>query len=284
MSSVTIHQEDSDFSSRVRPDTGIKCEFPGCKYRGFFNRKHDLERHMKKHRNVAEKCPIVHCDRSFDRYDKLLHHLRTGHDDTCEFICPGKGCSKAIPFLLVRHHSSYRSRHGSVVVKAGYKVDPDLRSCPIATCKHNKKLLSYSSLQGHLTKHSLEERIQNAEAMLAAGYHPESLALVCPVCKVQSQSYDDFAHHVEDEHIFSDKNYAQKMRDQRRTHIYFGMRDSWNPFVQKDVMEWCRLDGDLHATQVRPHTEYAHHRLAILRLWPDFEDHPVFDEYRCQDS
>lgn len=284
MSLVTIYQEDSDFLSRVRPDTGIRCKFLGCKYRGSFNRKHDLERHMKKHSNVAEKCPVVHCDRFFDRYDKLLHHFRTGHEDTCEFICPKARCSKTIPFLLLRNHlSDNMFVHGSIGVEAGLKLEPGLRSCPIATCKHNKKLLSCYSLQYHLAEHPLVKRLRNTEAMLAAGYHPESLALICPVCRVQSQSYDDFAYHVEDEHIFSDRNYAQRIRDYRRTK-HFWINDFWRPVLREAVIQRCLLDRDLHATKVRPHTEYAHHRLAILRLWPEFRLHPVFDEYRHQED
>ena len=248
--------------------------YPGCKYRGSFNRKYDLTRHMRKHEDATGQCPVRHCDRSFHRYDKLKIHLETQHNDTEEAICPV--CNREIPFLLIKFHIGYQDyvdEKTDVVVRACHRKNYGLRSCPIPSCANHTKMVHASKLQAHLQEHEPNERASNFDIILAAGYHPESLDLVCPVCKAHAQSVTDFQEHMESEHIFTDRN--------RFNEIFQKHPVKLNKLLEgKPVMDhWDKDRIDAHIEFLRPHSDYAAHRLDILRLWPGFVIHLLFDDY-----
>jgi hypothetical protein len=49
----------------------------GC--RGTFRRDGDYRRHMRKHVKPRYRCPVMDCDMTFYRADKMRDHLRQGH-------------------------------------------------------------------------------------------------------------------------------------------------------------------------------------------------------------
>ncbi|KNG49956.1 transcription factor c2h2 [Stemphylium lycopersici] len=58
------------------PDDSIRCP-KGC--RATFGRGEELHRHMKKHQAHRFRCPLIECDKTFYRADKLRDHAKRGH-------------------------------------------------------------------------------------------------------------------------------------------------------------------------------------------------------------
>jgi hypothetical protein len=239
---------------------------------------------MTKHGSVPkEKCPLEFCERYFDRYDKLRHHLKTVHLDTEDAICPMSQCSMRVPFTLMWDHTISHGR--SWTDDVGRKAWRDhnvssFRSCPIPSCEHNAKKLQANELQKHLRQHAKQERDNNFEAILAAGYDPVSDKVVCPVCKTRLPALQDFETHFQNEHVFENAYYAQVLANGNKwdfdLHFKF-----WRT---KPVSDWLAEHMDVepgaHIPYLRPYDEYAQHRWAILKLWPYFRNHPLFDEFK----
>lgn len=240
---------------------------------------------MKIHNNdVKSQCPVRHCDRLFHRYDKLRVHIETKHKDNEEAVCPY--CTVDVPLIFLRQHVrqhvlSYTHEH--VSVKACFRMQSSIRSCPIASCKHHTRMIQGSELQAHLEKHHPEERTSNSESILAAGYHPEDLNLICPVCETRLVTHTQFQLHVETVHIFTDRDRILSIAKDYKIPI--------NRLVSRKrlvayTLGLGRIDVFEHIAFLRPYSDYAPHRFAILRLWPGFALHPLFHghhgEFRFQ--
>lgn len=230
---------------------------------------------MKIHNKDAKsQCPVRHCDRLFHRYDKLRVHLETKHNDNEEVVCPR--CKVEVPFIFLREHVRNHERvrnDTNVSVTACYRMRSSIRSCPIASCKHHTRMIQANELQAHLHKHHLEERTSNSESILAAGYHPEDLNLICPVCESQLRTHMDFQLHVETEHIFTDRNRILRIAKK------YGLRINDLVFTEKLSVftdRRVRIEVFEHIAFLRPYSDYAPHRFAIFRLWPGFALHPLF--------
>lgn len=65
------------------PDSVLKCEWKGCKSKRSFGRRAELERHVKSiHISPdAYQCPVIGCEKSFGRKDRMESHKRQ-HEDT----------------------------------------------------------------------------------------------------------------------------------------------------------------------------------------------------------
>ncbi|KAF2438323.1 hypothetical protein P171DRAFT_490991 [Karstenula rhodostoma CBS 690.94] len=285
VSGSVVVKDNSDSKNKKRstkPDTGIRCEHPGCSYLGTFNRKYDLQRHMTKHSNLQKgKCPLEFCERHFDRYDKLREHLRKAHADTEEAICPNSQCNMRVPFMLLDYHVNiHYSSSTTVVEKACGGRLSDLRSCPIASCEYNTKKLLIEELQEHIRQHTTKDRDKSSGAILAAGYDPANGNVICPVCKTRFCAMEDFYFHLQNEHIFKNGYYAQNIAETWHMIWHITRYVLWRTEpVSGEVARLFRVQPEAHISQLRPHHEYAQHRLAILRLWPDFHEHPLFDEF-----
>lgn len=271
-------------SRSPKPDTGIKCEFPGCKYRGSFNREYDLTRHMNIHNSTREKCPVELCERTFYRYDKLLHHFATAHHDNEEAICPVLPCGMRVPLMVLAQHVEHAhlsKERGKNIVCEASRRSGNIRSCPIPSCKKNKKRLEVDTMQEHLRQHLASDRFSNCEAILAAGYDPDTMDIVCPVCNTQLQTPVEFQEHFEWKHIFSQ---TVRARELRLLVLRMGRYYSQYLWRREFLDDWTakRLEAapDFHYSILQPYSDYAHYRMAILRLWPEFARHPLFDEYR----
>lgn len=239
---------------------------------------------MKKHENVPKaQCPLDFCDRLYYRYDKLLHHLRTSHQDIEEAVCPFRHCSKRMPLIILAHHfqehRGSEGQHEELFLMISGKLNPDLRSCPIPSCKHRTKRLALGSMQEHIAQHTQPERLSHSDAILATGFHPASLWVICPVCKVEKRALKSFGEHFVREHIFTDTESSRMIQS-----FHFGRK--WE---RELLTEWeacyyghsvLGLRPDSRILGLRPYSEYASHALEVLRLYPDFAQHPLFDKYR----
>jgi hypothetical protein len=134
-------------------------------------------------------------------------------------------------------------------------------------------MIQASELQTHLHKHHPEERISNSESILAAGYDSENLKLICPVCEARLVTHTHFQLHVETEHIFTDRDRILRIAEKYQVRID-GLISTkrLNPLFHR----LGPIDGFEHIAFIRPYSDYAPHRFAILRLWPGFALHPLF--------
>ncbi|OMP83134.1 Regulatory protein brlA [Diplodia seriata] len=78
-------QPQVDASQRQRQVAKpFQCNHPGCNSKGF-NRKYELQRHMRKHsRSQTFLCPVAGCRfqqpaDAFYRHDKLVCHMKACH-------------------------------------------------------------------------------------------------------------------------------------------------------------------------------------------------------------
>ena len=229
---------------------------------------------MKIHNNdTTEECPVKNCDRPFHRYDKLRVHLETNHNDNEEALCPR--CTEEVQLICLGQHVR---NHGvlddtNVSVKACCRMRSSIRSCPIASCKHHTRMIQASELQTHLHKHHPEERISNSESILAAGYHPEDLNLICPVCEARLITHVHFQLHVETEHIFTDRGRIIRIAEKYKVRVF---DLTWTERLELFIDGWKPIDVLEHIAFLRPYSDYAPHRFAILRLWPGFAFHSLF--------
>ncbi|KAF2252167.1 hypothetical protein BU26DRAFT_516855, partial [Trematosphaeria pertusa] len=285
-------------SKPARTETGLKCEHPGCKYRGSFNRKYDLQRHMAKHTTTAKfQCPLQQCQYSSYRTDKFLLHFRRAHTDEDEGICPLPGCGTGpLPWPLLklhtrRHHEIDRGS-SNVALEAIWKVPDDVCSCPIESCRGI--LIKVFYMQEHLRAHPYNERIENRHAILVAGYDATSTNIVCPVCRELLDGTSAFSHHLEESHIATDgthfRMFCESLQRVGRWSLWSVITSAWVPkpftvvrsvscsFCSEDFPEWARVDH--HIKLLRDYEPLRPHRLAILKLLPYFGAHPIFDDIR----
>ncbi|ORY15338.1 hypothetical protein BCR34DRAFT_612278 [Clohesyomyces aquaticus] len=182
---------------------GLKCDYPGCKYKGTFKRRYELGRHEKSHENLVRyTCPVSACAKAFYRDDKLRHHLRTSHTDEDEAVCPLDICrADHMPLVVLRLHSrnhvrGTRNQKESDIMRS-YLL-PHERQCPFASCKMTVDLLG---LQNHILAHDFMERIESRDVIENAGYDPSSAHIICPVCRQTYARSREFSRHFETGHL-----------------------------------------------------------------------------------
>ncbi|KAK4540998.1 hypothetical protein LTR36_008367 [Oleoguttula mirabilis] len=79
---VVICSEPSAIPAGRQRAKLLKCGIAGCTYTKLFDRKYELERHMKTYGDGAFACYVVGCERmikAFTRLDKLREHVRKVH-------------------------------------------------------------------------------------------------------------------------------------------------------------------------------------------------------------
>lgn len=234
------------------------CGNEGCSKA--FKRRADLNRHRQTH--VTQRkyvCPAQGCDRygarGFDRKDKLNDHMLAGHDDDTVFICPEPKCGMSLTRDLFSIHCTTYSLQRYDSLK-GY------RTCPLPRCGfkvYHKRGLQ--TLETHiLNDHEISGRANFARTLKDRGYDFQSSEVVCPMCTTDCRfsSHEEFADH------FVDLHYPVLQVCPRH-----------DPYCGKACRD--RLDPNYVIPE-----EVTRHRRAILSLWPDFEECPVFDDIRCR--
>ncbi|KAK1753666.1 hypothetical protein QBC47DRAFT_46740 [Echria macrotheca] len=115
----------------------LVCPTPGCSYRKPFNKKSDLNRHLRSvHLATYEECPYEDCSKAFKRKDKLKKHLRECHP---QVRCLLHHCSADIADIYQEHHQD--TEHGDV-------------ECALGLCKDSPpSRFTQPALKRHLRKH-----------------------------------------------------------------------------------------------------------------------------------
>ncbi|PVH95348.1 hypothetical protein DM02DRAFT_731933 [Periconia macrospinosa] len=258
-----------------------QCDFTGCKSKRSFKRVSELNRHKKIHDRKLFPCPAVECgrigDRAFPREDKLRDHIVAGHDAEDRFLCLIPRCACGLSFtkdIMGVHHDGLSSPFSTLRYH---------RSCPFEKCPERFTLnrlshfpryhlveSKYSRIRTHISQeHTLESRTKFATLIHAHGYHHSTLEVLCPVCPNQSvfQNVLDFYYHfleihchVGDARVIADalQIYQQYSREWFREHNLY------------KLLRQCTDFSD----------EIHQNRRTILRLWPEFIEHPVWDDIK----
>jgi hypothetical protein len=291
-------------SRKPRDGSALKCDFPGCHSRATFNRKYELQRHMKKHeRKGTYPCLSIDCDRkgsrSFYRADKLFHHLRTRHGANDTYLCPLFGClTNPMSFDEIKlHATSHVGVYNSVV---GYflRIPASQRQCMLKNCL---KRLDILGMQSHLLGHTMNERMEEAAVIQQMGYDAETVKVICPLCELLLGNHGEFAAHLQSVHLTTDSAHLAEFLEfvantidvfvSRRDVIWYPWRVWHDPGTMQSMV--CPACGQPASTR-RPVDRIDHHlqllpdqnevrpyRWDILRLWPDFGAHPVFDDVKA---
>lgn len=159
-------------------DQGLSCDHSECS--SVFKRKGDLTRHKKLHGQTRNfRCMAQECRFSFTRNDKLMDHIRAGHDEEDLFACPN--CSMLLTRDILSLHRHGRPLHTSI----DYSSLNRFRQCPLPRCNFRTRT-SHSgldSLRDHLLKdHDPKGRKMYASLLASRGYDHESANIVCPIC------------------------------------------------------------------------------------------------------
>lgn len=222
------------------------CDFRGCT-RSFAS-KGNLVRHQKLHGGERKfPCPAQECRYSFTRKDKLIDHLRAGHEEETLFLCTRPNCRA----LLTR---DVLPLHG---FELGQMVN--YRQCPLPKCSFRVPASSCGKLQQHLLDdHTLQGRKLSASVLASKGYHYESADIICPMCADAStfKTHEEFRVHALVNHCpYHARPTEEKLRaDPLR--YYSGFTDTPD--------------------------ELRKHRRTVLGLLFCFELHPVWEDIkRC---
>jgi hypothetical protein len=297
-------------SRKTRDSNALKCDFLGCHSRATFKRKYELQRHMKKHeRKETYPCPAIDCDRkgsrSFYRVDKLSHHLRTGHGDNDSYLCPLAKClTNPMSFDEMKLHASSHVREHNPVVGCFLKIPTSQRQCMLKNCL---KRLNILEMQSHLLDHTMNERLREATVIRQMGYDAETVKVICPLCKLLLGNHEEFAAHLQSVHLITDSAHLAKFQKSVANTIpySFFLNDLiwetwrvWHHHVDTLESMLCPTCGqpalarsqlalagqlneiDHHLQLLVKPDEIRPYRGDILRLFPRFGSHPVFDDVR----
>lgn len=314
----------SFFSSLVpdSQDNRLKCEHPGCTSKRRYKRKYELQRHMKKHAPpISFPCPVLGCayqgSRSFYRADKLKVHLRMSHTDDAPCQCLVPGCPmQLLPLDLLMIHLKHHGQklHATVPVLSDCKENrtKDVSRCPIGNSQSCGKWLPMVELSSHILSHSEEDQLKFRADALEAGYDSMTGQPVCPICSKGFTDPETFAMHIHLEHLlepgiesaehFSMFHHAllEHMHDWTKLSpkslwslesSYFGSAFNCPAcHVPLKAAVWEeRAEGDDNRSQhLNMHkediTDVIQHRRQILKHYPGFANHCIFDDLRPTSS
>lgn len=268
-----------------------------------FKRKYELDRHMKKHRKEKTYGCTAHGSgrrghKTFYRLDKLNDHINSAHDEQTRFTCPAPGCR--IDQLTKDSMKVHCSKHTRFIedtavsdsLRMWYRLE--VLPCPMQSC--HKIYWSPGHLLEHLRTHTEEERTAQSAAIAAAGYDAITCEVVCPMCDRRCLDHHAFADHLEVNHLLNDGEcllqwkgcLAPPERDESRN-----VWEKWYCCHGKKgesvitcptcgsffwVGRWNEMDHYL--TFLTPNEQIYPYRREILRLLPEFQTHPVFDDLR----
>jgi len=262
--------------------SGFKCDYPGCKYRGSFTRKFELQRHSLKHTERTKyPCPIQLCAESFYRTDKLRLHLRRSHKDDDQASCPVSECgTHGLPWILLRvhmrNHRSYKMVKEEIISIGNFNTDE--RGCPVQSCQ--QKHVTAQSMSQHLQSHDFQERTENKRSILEAGYDPLSAKIICPVCQTQWVTHEDFKNHAESVHIVTDLAHLREFRNSYKWSGDVFWRYEECPFTEAWLRKCCDslTDPKHYLNFLHDPEDLRPYRITLLKLLPELGVHPVFDD------
>jgi hypothetical protein len=227
----------------------FSCDFRGCVK--IYKRKGDLKRHQKKHDDKERfLCTAQGCTRKFTRNDKRTDHMRRGHDEDTLFACSKPGCHTVLTRDLLSLHDT--SMFGHI---ASY------RHCPLPKCGFHCHASSLEELQQHLMeKHEARGRKKSAHILADSGYDHRSAGVLCPICPVSN---------IFEKHVCFVEHF-------RTDHCQDPSTESVVAVGEWDDLRRVYLEG----CEVFPN-EVFERRRTVLRLWPGFKYHPLWDDLRA---
>ncbi|KAF2112868.1 hypothetical protein BDV96DRAFT_145468 [Lophiotrema nucula] len=247
---------------------------------------------MKKHTNASDyKCVVTHCDRTFYRGDKFDLHILVDHDPDEKAACPVSGCSSE-PLelaLLMVHAQQHRLDDNIVNIRLYYMGYRETIHCPINGCK---KLPKSYSFQEHFKSHSTSELRESHDALSNAGYDFSTLEVICPICQESCVDMFAFETHLVVHLVTDDEHYRSILGQADKGPSEFSYARPWVAALwwkyKDSECQFCGekiyLDNDgyteHHFSLLKDPDDILPYRLAILRLWPYFGGHPVFDDIR----
>jgi hypothetical protein len=241
------------------------CSTPGCQKS--YKRRAEWSRHSLTHSAVREfKCLEHSCRMAFTRRDKLVDHMRAGHDADALFTCLKPGCEASLTIDILPLHVqdfSYMQKH---------------RKCPMPRCKFSitdAGSKSLDNLQVHLREvHDTRGRKKFADVLAARGYHFEHAEILCPLCPdcTLFEHHEDFYKHFVVDHRpdvsepFVDVVVSFEKGQRQTRKIFPSLHRGYGNGSALRALRECKLVTD----------EVQVHCRTILSLWPDFEDHAVW--------
>ena len=255
----------SHSGTTVDVDQGLVCDHPRCGPK-VFKRKGDLTRHKKLHEQKRNfPCMAQECKFSFTRNDKLMDHIRAGHDAEELLACTGLHCSMLLTRdVLPLHHC------GNIQTSANYDSLSRYRQCPLPRCNFRARISSsgLDSLRDHLLKdHDPKGRRMYAPLLASRGYDHESANIVCPICTEGTafSEHKEFAFHFLEMHCPNSSAVNSDPRSDPKT----------NEAVEEEHYSYWFPWGTIT-------NEQRKHRRTILSLLPGFRYHPVWtDDKHC---
>ncbi|KAL1632379.1 hypothetical protein SLS56_003621 [Neofusicoccum ribis] len=269
---------------------------------------------------VAYPRPVIGCAyqgaRSFYRSDKLKVHLRMSHTEEALCKCPVQGFpSVQLPLDLIYYHADFHHQgdHKTIPVLSQYQKNGSKRvaRCPIGNSNACGKWIATTQMPSHLLSHSEEDRLKFRTDTLQAGYDSITGQLTCSICLQPFSDPEEFARHIHLRHLLEPGSegaeHVSKLYNILVKHLDRNRRltrtDLWN--FPSDVLRNEHLDclfcglvinesypqswlHYAHTDHIRDHmkihkediTEVIQHRRQILKHYPDFSKHPIFDDLR----
>jgi hypothetical protein len=245
-------------------DQDLVCDHPRCGSK-IFGRKGDLTRHKKLHEQKRNfPCMAQECNFSFTRNDKLMDHIRAGHEADDLFACPGCSMLLTRDVLPLHGYSSYTK-------PKDYSSLKRYRQCPLPRCNFRTQApTGLDSLRDHLLKdHNSKGRRMHASLLASRGYDHESANIVCPICTERTtfDEHTEFGFHFLEMHcpnLTADNSGPRcdteinRAVEKGNTYFWFWERQKWGVITD----------------------EHRRHRRTILSLLPMFSSHPVWDDIR----
>jgi hypothetical protein len=245
----------------------IGCGMPGCGLGPFIGRS-DLIRHLKTHGKGGDiktdgkahkyvwECPTVGCA-SKGGHEYIKVHVSSSHHDNSVFRC--KKCKGDFP-------RSVYAIHGLQLPFATTLANK--RTCPLPKCMFTAStspLSELDNLQQHLFyNHHLEGRTVFADLLEQTGYDARNCHVICPVCPSRARfpGHVEFSEHFMQAHFIG--HACSVHGDDQCSEKCNGRKPGRRLIKCSSVPEQVRKA-----------------RLSILRIWPDFEFYPVWEDVQC---
>jgi hypothetical protein len=252
---------------------------------------------------------------TFPRLDKLTDHIRVAHNYGTAFSgCPVDDCNLAplpldvLGFHLQRFHPD-PGAEGRAIKNA---TNVHVRRCPLSGC--NNKLFKLEEYLVHLGSHEAEDLraassstcfeslvfdFANSSGTTSAIIIELNINIACPACQTITPTVEQFKMHLWANHLFLNpsqnvghflawKDVLKQRRIQdvepwskRVVHLYTSIQCSRCMHSISTLRYYDEAQAQ-HPGLLKPTEQIIldlmPFRMQILRLYPDFLTHPVFDD------
>jgi hypothetical protein len=255
---------------------------------------------------------------TFSRLDKLTDHNRAIHAHAAPFSgCPAKDCGIGpLPLDVLGAH--VQRAHPRCVAEARSILNATTarrRKCPLSGC--NNRLFSLDTFIVHLQEHEAEDlhaarsnccfeslafNFASVSGMGDAVVTSVTVGIACPACSTTSSTFEQFRFHLWSQHLFLDslqgvghflawRDTLPLTRGGSSTTLPWenGMmmlnmgdircpRCTFSLYPSSGFALWKTQHPGLMKSSDQIVLELGPVRMQILRLYPEFLTHPIFDD------